>query len=83
MRNQNRIVEYAIGKDHAGEVVRRPAIVVNDWGSGVHPNIQVFLDGSNDARYGFTSEECARGTAWRTSVDEGEGVGEWRWPPRT
>jgi len=31
-------------------------------------NIQVFLDGQNDLRHGFSEEECTRGLAWRTSV---------------
>lgn len=120
-----RIVHYGIGLEHDGRVVRKPAIVVQDWGTGVHPNLQVFLDGSNDERYrGYAKsayeafvaahpgvntgerigdeavlkeycnvsnamsyapspEECARGQAWRTSVDEGTGVGEWCWPPRS
>lgn len=120
-----RFVQVGIGLDPDGRVVYRPAIVVQDWGNGVHPNVQVFLDGSNDARYrerargdydefvkahpavntgaeigdaaavqrlcdlsnalnySPTAEECAHGFAWRTSVDEGEGVYRWRWPPRT
>lgn len=119
-----RIVQYGIGRDHAGVVQYRPAIVVNDWGGnyseGSGPNLQVFVDGTNDRHYsdiaavysakkerlklaGEVSEtaaasaleearretstapswvECERGVAWRTSVVEGDGVGQWRWPPR-
>ncbi len=88
-----RFVQYGIGFDHEGKVIHRPALVVQDWGTGEHPNLQVFLDGSNDARYRTsdtgdtswfapTADECARGQMWKTSVNPGEGAGEWRWPPR-
>ncbi len=87
-----RFVQYGIGIDHEGKVIHRPALCVQDWGTGVHPNLQVFLDGSNDRHRDETTpapwhrpsdEEQARGQMWRTSVNAGEGVGEWRWPPRS
>lgn len=91
-----RIVHYTLS---TGEV--RPAIVVRCWDG--HPyasyppgvvNVQVLLDGSNDTSapevspHGKVStEECARGMAWRTSVHPSPSgqpePGYWHWPPRS
>lgn len=74
----------------------RPAIVVRDWGGGT-VNLQLFLDGTNDRgewdpstaankepSHGlYKNADCDKGSAWLTSILEGEGVGEWRWPART
>lgn len=93
--SEGRIVHYGIGRDYAGNVVRRPAVIVNSWGGSDHPNIQVLLDGSNDSSDHYpttpegerwampTAEECTAGHAWRTSCNQGTNVGEWCWPPRT
>lgn len=56
---------------YAGQVF--PAIVVEVWPNEHGPehdgiNAQVFLDGND--------------TLWVTSVGEGEGPGQWQWPPR-
>lgn len=78
-----RVVHYRIGgTDEEPEL--RPAIVVRVW-SGDCCNLQVFLDGRNDddAQVGVTQHEAIRGMSWRTSVTEGAGVGEWRWPARS
>lgn len=54
--------------------VEHPCIVVRVFPVNISgeptdkANIQVFLDGQNDLRHGFSEEECARGLAWRTSV---------------
>lgn len=95
-----RIVQYGVGCDHTGVVQYRPALVVNDWNGGYDPkfsgpNLQVFVDGTNDtperfvprqpgdhAEPGVHVDEARAGVAWRTSVVEGDGVGQWRWPPR-
>lgn len=94
---KNRIVEYGIGREYNGEVRFRPAIVVEDWGGqedvDAHPNLQVFLDGSNDRAAIMnsaenetwaapTDAEFTRGLMWKTSVPFGEGVGCWRWPKK-
>jgi hypothetical protein len=66
---------------------------------GCHVSMLVFLDGKKDAnvtgrsvdqaaqttspQLSVTSEECIAGFAWRTSVDQGDSAGTWRWPPRT
>src|SRR5947207_12475427 len=59
-----------------------PAVVVRDWGphgNGHALNLQAFLDGSNDSGPQTSTEECARGMAWRTSVnyDADGDVGTW------
>lgn len=56
---------------HATATERRPAVIVQQWGdsSGEDKiNLVVTIDGSNDARHGFSAEECARCSAWRASV---------------
>lgn len=52
----------------AGDVF--PAMVVRRWGDAPTSSVQlqVFLDGND--------------TYWATSVNEGEGERQWRWPPR-
>lgn len=47
-----------------------PAMIVRTWGDteGSSVNLQVFLDG--DCSY------------WATSRGEGDGHGQWSWPPR-
>lgn len=44
-----------------------PMLIVRVWDSGL-VNGQVYLDGSD--------------TLWVTSAAEGEGSGQWAWPPR-
>ncbi len=86
---QGRIVLVGIS-----ETCVRPAMVVGVNTPGVEDStlqLQVFLDGMNDSRIPsshnpdfpmFTTEECVRGIAWRTSVPKGDGIEQWRWPPR-
>jgi hypothetical protein len=55
----------------------RPALVVRDLGDE-SPNLQVFLDGTNDTVGGSTR-------LWCTSVshdEEGHATGTWHWPER-
>lgn len=62
------------------EPVLRPAIVVRVWG-GACVNLQVFLDGTNDAAAvkALTGQPAAPVCIlWRTSVGAGMGVDEWR-----
>lgn len=90
-------VLFHLGREPVSkEAVLRPARVVRVWpgASGHGVNLQVDLDGSNDARVavfcgsGTVPEEqpavfpgeCEIGRAWRTSVAEGTGEGTWRWP---
>jgi hypothetical protein len=67
-----RIVYYNL-KDKQGNVQVRPAIVVRVWNDTML-NLQVFTDGSNDTEYG-------NNIVWKTSVMQGEGVGQWDWMP--
>jgi hypothetical protein len=61
----------------------RPAIVVQVWNkeSGCC-NMQVFLDGTNDAKENFSREQLDRGLAWVTSVmySEEPKPRTWHWP---
>lgn len=72
-----RIVHYVFTNKH-GELVHRPAIVVNDW-SATHPNqmvnLQVLVDGTNDV-------DDYKGSIWATSVPHSESPVEntWHWP---
>ena len=68
-----------IGGTDAAPVLR-PALVVRVW-SGAVVNVQVFLDGLNDAEavMALTGLPAApMCILWRTSVSAGLGVGEWR-----
>ncbi len=55
----------------------RPAKVVRVWGPTV-VNLQVFLDGTNDARHLSDVERPPLCVWWVTSVSEGQGAREWR-----
>ena len=82
-----RIVHYVLAN---GE--HRPAIVVEDWTKGQDINLQVFLDGNNDASAerhdgsagAIFEHECIAGIAWRTSVRYADAKkktpGTWHWP---
>ena len=77
-----RIVNYVFA---SGEV--RPAVVVKVWDAeGQSVNLQVFVDGSNDAALGGAQD---RGVVWATSAtyQEFEGTRRteptphtWHWP---
>lgn len=80
-----RIVHYTLPNG-----VVRPAMIVQVWSPGTGcSNLHVHVDGTNDLHHdsdGYrthvTAEECARGIAWRTSVqcsDEPK-PGYWHWP---
>ena len=81
-----RIVHFRLSEDHV-----RPAVIVRDWGGGTL-NLQVLYDGTNDvpglgtandAEGEFPTEDEGRaGLGWKTSIVEGDGVGQWSWPPR-
>lgn len=83
-----RIVLVTIGTEGDTPVVR-PALVVRVW-NATCINAQVFLDGGNDDRHvvgklgGVAEGFRERGNApvWMTSIVQGDGVGEWYWPPR-
>jgi len=72
------MVQVCIGL-RDGVPVLRPAIVV-----AVHSdtcvNVQVFLDGSNDDRFGRLPGQVTRHSwlVWCTSITLGDGVGQWR-----
>ena len=64
------------------ENIVRPAIVVHVF----TPNclqLQVFVDGGNDAGYemGPNSAECATGLMWRIAVVRGDNIGQWQPQP--
>lgn len=78
-------VLVTIGFDADGEPIERPALVVRSWHhSSDLVNVQIFLDGANDAgrmvdgRLMFTSPEVVAGLAWRTSLHRGSAVMGWR-----
>ena len=93
-----RTVLFHLGHDDTTkEPVFRPARVVHVWPDHHGVNLQVDLDGSNDAFVKIYAggagtvpdevlavrvAECERGSAWRTSVREGTAEGTWSWPPR-
>ncbi len=67
-------VVYMLVTDRWGHLVARPAMVVRDNGGSV--NLQVFLDGGNDAggslqAMPITAPQSEAGLAWRTSVMPG------------
>jgi hypothetical protein len=88
-----RIVLVNIGTDYPGteheQPVLRPATVVRVW-SPTCINVQIQLDGYNDDRFlgqgALTSAKphAVRGdaTVWATSLCQGDGLGQWNWPPR-
>ncbi|MDA8106190.1 MAG: hypothetical protein M0Z71_12535 [Nitrospiraceae bacterium] len=63
-----RIVHYKITEKEV-----RPAIIVKVH-SETCVNLQVFYDGGNDAAL------SPIGMVWKTSIVQGNGVGEWQWP---
>ncbi|MNI89693.1 hypothetical protein D3C73_1471270 [compost metagenome] len=68
--NNRRIKEQSPGNTvWPGDVF--PAMIVRRWGDTPESSIQlqVFLDGHD--------------THWATSRTEGEGEGQWFWPPRS
>lgn len=83
-----RIVHYVMPQGHhrAGEI--RPAIIVRVWQQLDHPsvpgmaNLQIFLDGANDAAGDCTADWPS--TMWKGSVlhSEAPNPGTWHWPPR-
>jgi hypothetical protein len=79
-----RIVYFRIGGTDADPELR-PGTVVRVWSPDC-VNLQVDFDGENDKKFpppiGPDTDEASRGRGWRKSVSEGDGVGEWRWPPR-
>lgn len=83
-------VLYRIGGTDA-EPVLRSARVVRTWPEATYVNLLVFLDGANDAPraedkdpvqpyYRPRANEAVAGLMWRTSVHEGEGLGQCRRP---
>jgi hypothetical protein len=73
---EGRIVHYVFTNKH-GDLVCRPAIVVNAWNNSLPDdkvNLQVFFDGTNDVDLGRSS--------WVTSVAYSERPAEnsWHWP---
>jgi hypothetical protein len=67
-----RTVQYRLPDTEMGGIRWRAAVIVNAFGAAV--NLQVFLDRYNDRDVSFSHE-------FPSSRHEGEGVGEWRWPP--
>lgn len=63
----------------------RPAIAVQVWDKQTGcSNLQVFVDGSNDAKENLTREQLDRGLVWATSVlySEEPKPRTWHWPER-
>jgi hypothetical protein len=77
-----RIVLVTIGTDN-GVATVRPAVVVRVW-DDITLNLQLLLDGSNDDRHvvGRFCQEGGNTHLWLTSVTQGDGIGQWNWPPR-
>jgi hypothetical protein len=72
-----RTVLYRLAED-----VVRPAVIVQVWSEeNGCSNLQVFIDGTNDAKY-VGHHEVVSGLHWATSRTCGDGVGEWQWPTR-
>jgi hypothetical protein len=78
---EGRIVHYVLV-----DGVHRPAIVVNTWDAEVRKmgivQLQVFVDGTNDLKYGMGSVEYKNGIIWKTSVhydDVLKPAGTWHW----
>lgn len=87
-----RIVLVCIGIDNPdteyAQPALRPALVVRAW-NPTCINAQLFLDGYNDDRFlgnlgpsAGNYAERHNAPLWLTSITEGEGVGQWRWPAR-
>lgn len=64
----------------------RPATVVKVW-SDTCANLQIMLDGDGDknsfdrhGNYLFDLSECDKGLVHRTSIVQGDDIGEWQWP---
>ena len=80
-----RIVHYRVSKSEV-----RAAMIVKLYSAGQYVQLQVFLDGINDnfsdERPGFdgtpmfSHDEQRNGLAWRTSVMQGDDIGQWNWP---
>lgn len=80
-----RIVNYRVKENEV-----RAAMIVNIFNGGPYVQLQVFLDGLNDGFHDerpefsnqpmFTKEEQRQGIAWRTSVAQGDEIGQWNWP---
>lgn len=78
----------ATGGPNKGQLVTRPAIIVQDWGgTDSAVNVRVFLDGWNDLGDAHVDGAVLAAAEWLTSVvqlAEGETPRErtWSWPPR-
>lgn len=62
----------------------RPALVVNVFdsgGYGPHVNMLIFMDGSNDKGQWAMGAEDVPCMAWMPSVPQGDGPGQWQFPP--
>ena len=76
---EGRIVHFVLAE---GE--HRPAIVVKRWSENC-ANLQVFVDGTNDARFDVPLEALKTGVMWATSVvhdPEGKQVRSMHFPER-
>lgn len=73
----------------------RPAILTHvfesdGYATGFGSNLTVFLDAANDLRDGGINRLAEAGLsvagfalAYGCSLEEGDKVGQWRWPPRS